>query len=47
MDDLLQEALKGNITPKIDVYDFAESPNIIQELTRHEVTGRKVVKLPL
>jgi propanol-preferring alcohol dehydrogenase len=46
MDDLLQLALEGKITPKVDVYDFTESPNIIQELQRYEVTGRKVVRAP-
>lgn len=46
MDELLQLALDGKITPKIEVYDFAESPKIIQELQRFEVTGRKVVRAP-
>lgn len=46
MDELLQLALEGKITPKIEVYDFAESPKIIQELQRYEVTGRKVVRAP-
>ncbi|KAF1849531.1 GroES-like protein [Cucurbitaria berberidis CBS 394.84] len=46
MDELLQLALEGKITPKIEVYDFADSPKIIQELQRYEVTGRKVVRAP-
>jgi propanol-preferring alcohol dehydrogenase len=46
MDELLQLALQGKITPKIEVYDFADSPKIIQELQRYEVTGRKVVRVP-
>ncbi|KAF2263004.1 hypothetical protein CC78DRAFT_466887 [Lojkania enalia] len=46
MDELLQHALEGKITPKIEVYEFADSPKIIQELQRYEVTGRKVVKAP-
>ena len=46
MDELLQLALQGKITPKIDVYDFAEAPKIIQELQRFEVSGRKVVRAP-
>jgi len=46
MDELLQLALEGKITPRIEVYDFAESPKIIQELQRFEVTGRKVVRAP-
>ena len=39
-------ALEGKITPKIEVYEFEESPKIIQELMRYEVTGRKVVRVP-
>lgn len=46
MDELLQLALQGKITPRIEVYDFADSPKIIQELQRYEVTGRKVVRAP-
>ncbi|KAK7192567.1 hypothetical protein DPSP01_006508 [Paraphaeosphaeria sporulosa] len=46
MDELLQLAKEGKITPKIEVYDFEESPNIIQELDKYEVTGRKVVRAP-
>jgi len=46
MDELLQLALQGKITPKIEVYEFADAPKIIKELQAHEVTGRKVVKVP-
>ncbi|KAH7091992.1 chaperonin 10-like protein [Paraphoma chrysanthemicola] len=46
MDELLQLALQGKITPRIEVYDFADSPKIIQELQRYEVSGRKVVRAP-
>ncbi|CBX98662.1 hypothetical protein IAQ61_007719 [Plenodomus lingam] len=46
MDELLQLALEGKITPKVEVYDFADAPKIIQELERFEVTGRKVVRAP-
>ncbi|KAF2000853.1 GroES-like protein [Amniculicola lignicola CBS 123094] len=46
MDDLLQQVLAGKITPRIEVYDFEDSPKIIAELLRYEVTGRKVVKAP-
>lgn len=46
MKELLQLALEGKITPKIEVYDFGDSPKIIQELMRYEVTGRKVVRVP-
>ncbi|KAF2197630.1 hypothetical protein GQ43DRAFT_483985 [Delitschia confertaspora ATCC 74209] len=47
MDELLQFALEKKITPKIDVYEFNESPQIIQRLLKYEVTGRKVVKAPV
>jgi propanol-preferring alcohol dehydrogenase len=46
MDELLRLAVEGKITPKVEVYDFAESPKILQELNRFEVTGRKVVRAP-
>ena len=46
LDELLQLALEGKITPKVEVYDFADSPNILEELKRNEVTGRKVVRVP-
>ena len=46
MDELLQHALAGKITPKIEVYNFEDSPKIIRELQRYEVTGRKVVRAP-
>ncbi|KAF1835570.1 GroES-like protein [Decorospora gaudefroyi] len=46
MDELLQLAVEGKITPKVEVYDFADSPKILQELQRYEVTGRKVVRAP-
>ena len=46
MDELLRHTLDGKITPKIEVYDFADSPKIIEELQRYEVTGRKVVRAP-
>ena len=46
MDELLQLALEGKITPRIEVYDFRDAPKIIQELQRYEVTGRKVVRAP-
>ncbi|EAT82150.2 hypothetical protein SNOG_10756 [Parastagonospora nodorum SN15] len=46
MDELLQLALEGKITPRIEVYDFKDAPKIIQELQRYEVTGRKVVRAP-
>ncbi|KAF2276816.1 uncharacterized protein EI97DRAFT_450104 [Westerdykella ornata] len=47
MDELLQYALEGKITPKVEVFDFDDSPRIIEELMRYEVTGRKVVRTPL
>jgi propanol-preferring alcohol dehydrogenase len=46
MDELLQLAVEGKITPKVEVYDFADAPKILQELQRYEVTGRKVVRAP-
>ena len=47
MDELLQLAKEGKITPKIEVFDFEDSPRIIEELNKYEVTGRKVVRAPV
>lgn len=47
MDELLQLAKEGKITPKIEVFDFEDSPKIIEELNKYEVTGRKVVRAPV
>ena len=39
-------ALQGKISPKVQIYDFADAPSIIQELQRYQVSGRKVVRIP-
>ena len=46
MDELLQLALQGKITPKIEVFDFEKAPEIIKQLQGFEVSGRKVVRAP-
>lgn len=42
---ILQLALQGVITPAIEVFDFAETPRLIEKLTRDEVRGRAVVNI--
>lgn len=46
MTELLQLALDRVITPKIEVFDFSEAPNLIQRITRDAILGRAVVKIP-
>jgi propanol-preferring alcohol dehydrogenase len=46
MDEVLSMALDGTLVPKIEVFDFAEAPAIIEKLQRYEVTGRMVVRAP-
>lgn len=44
--ELLQLAAKGTITPAVEVFDFAETPRLIRQLTKNEVQGRAVVTIP-
>ena len=46
MDEVLDMAVKGTLKPKIEVFDFSESPVIIEKLKKYEVTGRMVVRIP-
>ncbi|KAF9883898.1 hypothetical protein FE257_002692 [Aspergillus nanangensis] len=46
MTELLQLALKGIIQPSISVFDFSETPRLIQGLAKDEILGRAVVKIP-
>lgn len=42
---LLQLALEGTITPAIEVFDFPETPKLIEKLVGEEVRGRAVVTI--
>lgn len=46
MDELLQLALDGVITPEIEVFDFDEAPNLINKIKDDAIIGRAVVKIP-
>ena len=46
MTELLQLALEGIITPEIEVFPFAETPKLIQRITKDAIRGRAVVKIP-
>ena len=48
MDELLAMAARGEVKPKVQVYDFEEETinDILQRLNRGEITGRAVLKLP-
>jgi propanol-preferring alcohol dehydrogenase len=47
LSELLNLALEGVITPAIEVFEFAETPRLIRQLTRDEIKGRAVVKIPV
>lgn len=46
MDELLQLALDGVITPEIELFDFEETPNLINKIMDDAIIGRAVVKIP-
>ncbi|KAJ5698070.1 hypothetical protein N7462_000075 [Penicillium macrosclerotiorum] len=46
MEELLQLALDGVITPAIEVFEFSETSNLIQRITNDAILGRAVVKIP-
>lgn len=45
--ELLNLALEGVITPAIEVFEFAETPRLIRQLTEDEIMGRAVVRIPV
>lgn len=46
MEELLELAASGKVTPAIEVRDFSETPAIIEQLRTDNVAGRIVVKIP-
>lgn len=46
MDELLQLALDGVITPEIEVFEFEEAPNLISKIKDDAIIGRAVVRIP-
>lgn len=43
---LLQLALEGVITPAVEVFNFEETPDIINKIMDDAVIGRAVVRIP-
>lgn len=46
MGEVLSMALAKQLTPKVEVHELADAPEIIKKLQNYEVTGRMVVKMP-
>ncbi|KAL4903304.1 hypothetical protein BDW74DRAFT_180167 [Aspergillus multicolor] len=46
MDELLQQAAEGIITPSVEVFDFEDTQDLINRLKDDAVAGRVVVKIP-
>ena len=46
MEELLQQAVTGEITPSIEVLEFNEIFSIFKTLQQDGVTGRIVVRIP-
>ena len=46
MQELLAMAVKGDVVPEISVHDFSEINNVMEKLTRFEIGGRVVLKIP-
>lgn len=47
MNELLQLALDGVITPEVEVFEFEEAPNLINRIKDDAIIGRAVVKIPV
>ena len=46
MTELLRLTMQGVIAPVIEVFDFTETPRLIDELIKDGILGRAVVRLP-
>ncbi|RFU80184.1 alcohol dehydrogenase [Trichoderma arundinaceum] len=46
MEELLQQAAAGVISPAVQVEEFSETPHIFEKLKNNQVTGRIVHKMP-
>ncbi|OGM49796.1 putative quinone oxidoreductase [Aspergillus bombycis] len=46
MDELLQQAGRGEITPSIEVFDFVDTPRLVDGLRNDAISGRAVVRIP-
>ena len=46
MDELLQMAIRREVTPVVEVFDFEALDDMLQKLEKSQIIGRAVVKLP-
>ena len=46
LQEILQLAVDGVITPAIEVFDFSETHRLVTQLTKDEIIGRAVVRIP-
>lgn len=46
MSELLQQAARGEITPSIAVFEFEETPRLVDGLRNDSISGRAVVRIP-
>lgn len=46
MSELLEQAGRGEITPAIGVFEFEETPRLVDGLRNDAIAGRAVVRIP-
>lgn len=46
MQELLEMAVKGEVVPQVEVFDFDEINNVMERLAKSEIGGRVVLKIP-
>lgn len=46
MSELLEQAGRGEITPAIEVFEFEETPRLVDGLRNDAIAGRAVVRIP-
>lgn len=46
MQELLEMAVKGDVVPQVEVFDFSQINNVMERLAKSEIGGRVVLKLP-
>lgn len=46
MQQLLQEAAAGRITPEVQVLEFDDAPGVLERIKEQSITGRVVIRVP-
>jgi propanol-preferring alcohol dehydrogenase len=46
MEELLEMAVKGDVTPHIEMFDLSDLDDVVQKLARAQIVGRAVIKIP-